>query len=239
MSNTETLPAVPFLIVVDSSGSMKENGGIDLINRSLPNMARILKDKPDIEETASVGLLSFAEGVEVHRQIEPLTEDFTVPPFKANGRTSYAAPLERMRSVIAEDLPKLSSRGRRPVAFFITDGKPNFEKEPVWKAARARLLDDRFRLRPKLVALGCGEVDPSCLEELASDPSLAQWQSGPTREALQAILRTVRGTIITLTEEGGGAQSYQSEGPDDLVARIFEFDDYETGPKEVFEYQPA
>lgn len=232
----EVFPAVPFVIVVDRSGSMQGNGGMDLINSSLPELVDALKDNPEIEETASVGLVSFANTATLHRNIEPLNRPFAVPTFKADGTTSYAAPLRKLRSMIETDLPKLGPRGHRPIVFFITDGKPNFDDRSVWREARDHLLESEFRLRPKLVALGCGEVQQSCLEELASAPNLARWKEGPTKEALQAILRTVRGTIITLTQEANESKEYVPDGPDDLVAEIFDFHDYDTGPNEVFEY---
>lgn len=230
---------VPFVIIVDRSGSMKGNGGIELINDSLPDLVATIKDNPEIEESASVGLLSFAGDARVHRQIEPLNKAFEVPTFKANGPTSYAAPLNELRSMIAQDVPQLGARGRRPIAFFITDGKPNHEEEEVWLAARGRLLEKGFHLRPKLVALGCGNVNQARLEQLASAPSLAHWESGPTREALRAILRTVRGTIITLTQEDAGGGEVENSGPGDFAAKIFAFTDYETGTDGVFAYRPA
>jgi uncharacterized protein YegL len=232
----ENIPALPFVIVIDRSGSMKENGGIDVVNESLPRLVDTIKDNPDVEETASLGLLSFASTAEVHESIKPLTEDFKPPPFEANGTTSYAAPLTMLRSTIEHDLPRLARRGWRPIVFFITDGKPNAEDEEVWLEAREELLDPGFHLRPTLVALGCGNVERACLEQLASDPSLARWKAGPIEEALQSILRTVRNTIITISQEPG-IRGYVSQGPDDIVAKIFEFNDFGTGADEIFEYQ--
>jgi|SRR5215203_1077509 len=229
-------PITPFVIVVDESASMEENGGIDLINRSLPEMVATLTRIPEARERAAVGLMSFAKKARIRRRILPLDVGFEVPEFKADGRTSYAAPLKKLRSMIAEDLPQLGSRGHRPIVFFITDGNPNVEEPPEWRAERANLLGEGFRLRPKLVTLGCGDVDRSTLEALASDPSLAEWERGPTVEALEEILDTVEGTITSLT--GGKAEKIaQSEGG--LLARIYEFDQYDIGDDDVFEYQPA
>jgi uncharacterized protein YegL len=235
-SYREEFPAVPFVLVVDRSSSMKENGGIDLINSSLPEMVATLMEMPEVEETASVGLISFATTAHIHRRITPLTTGFDVPEFRADGRTSYAAPLQALRSMIAEDLPRLGSRGHRPIVFFITDGNPNVEDTPVWKSARDHLLEEGFRLRPKLVTLGCGNVDQGCLEQLASEPRLAEWEGGPTKEALKTILRTVKGTITGFT---GGKAAYLDRHGDDLLARIFEFDAYDIGDDDVFEYLPA
>jgi uncharacterized protein YegL len=234
----ENIPALPFVIVIDRSASMKGNGGIELINDSLPRLVDTIKDNPDVEETASLGLMSFANTFEVHEPIKPLTKDFDLPTLEAYGKTSYAAPLNELRAMIERDLPCLARRGWRPIVFFITDGKPNFEDDRVWLEARDRLLDPGFRLRPTLVALGCGKVDRSYLERLASDPSLARWKGGPIEEALQSILRTVRNTIITITQDPG-MRGYTPQGPDDIVAKIFEFNDFGTGADEIFGYQPA
>lgn len=235
-SYKEEFPVAPFVLVVDRSSSMKENGGMDLINGSLPEMVATLTTIPEVEESAAVGLMSFANTAQIHRRILPLRPGFNVPEFEANGRTSYAAPLQALRTMIAEDLPRLGSHGRRPIVFFITDGNPNVEEPPVWYAARANLLEEGFRLRPKLVTLGCGNVDQSCLQSLASDPSLAEWEQGPTTEALKAILRTVKGTITGFT---GGKSAHLARHGHDLLARIFEFDEYDIGEDEVFEYLPA
>jgi uncharacterized protein YegL len=235
-SYREDFPVVPFVIVVDKSASMKENGGIDLINRYLPEMVATLTAIPEARERAAVGLVSFSQKAKIERRILPLGSGFDVPDFKADGRTSYAAPLKELRSMIANDLPKLGSRGHRPIVFFITDGNPNVEEPSEWRAARANLLGDGFRLRPKLVTLGCGDIDRSTLEALASDPRLAEWEKGPTTEALEAILDSVEGTITGFT--GGKARKIAQSG-DGLVARIYEFDQYDIGEDDVFEYQPA
>ena len=233
-SYKEEFPAVPFVLVVDRSGSMQENGGIELINSSLPELVATLTEIPEVEELASVGMISFASTAQVHRRIEPLHTGFDVPEFVAGGKTSYAAPLHALHALIAEDLPRLGQRGRRPIVFFITDGNPNVEAAPIWMAARESLLGEGFHLRPKLVALGCAEVERRCLESLASDPSLVEAEEGPTREALKAILRTVKGTITTLGS--GGKLAHQAASGDDLLSRIIDFRDYDIGEDEVFEY---
>lgn len=229
-SYEESFPSSPFVLVVDRSGSMKGEAAIELINRTLPELVGTLGEIPEVEESGSVGLISFANHVKVHRRIEPIYLDFDPPRFKADGGTSYAAPLKSLRAMIETDVPKLGRRGRRPVAFFITDGHPNAESTEVWKRARAELLDGGFCLRPKLVALGCGQVDTATLRELASTPNLAHAEEGPTREALRAILNTIQRTIITISGDGDGDD-------DDLAARILAFHDYDIGDDEVFEYR--
>ncbi|HET8956391.1 MAG TPA: VWA domain-containing protein [Solirubrobacterales bacterium] len=223
----ESFPATPFVLVVDQSESMQSNDGIETVNRELAELVNTLSAIPEVEETASIGLISFAERATVHRRIEPIINGIELPTFEALGATSFAAPLEALRSLIASDVPRLSRRGRRPIAFFITDGRPNYEKDKEWRAARARLLEPGFRLRPKLVTMGCGSVERECLEELASTPELAQWEAGPTQSALEAILQTVTQTIITLSGD--------PEPGDDFAGRIFRFD-YEVGEDEVIEY---
>jgi uncharacterized protein YegL len=223
----ESFPATPFVLVVDRSESMRSNNGIETVNRELAELVDTLSAIPEVEETASIGLISFSERATIHRRIEPISNGIELPTFKAEGTTSFAAPLEALRSLIAADVPRLSRRGRRPIAFFITDGRPNYEKEKEWRAARASLLAPDFGLRPKLVTMGCGTVDRACLEELASAPELAQWEAGPTQSALEAILQTVTQTIITLSGD--------PEPGDDFAGRIFEFD-YEVGEDEIIEY---
>lgn len=232
----EKFPITPFVLVVDRSSSMKESGGIELINNTLPELVATLTAIPEAEERAAVGLMSFAKTATIDRRILPLDPGFDVPEFKADGRTSYAAPLNALHSMISEDLPELASRGRRPIVFYITDGNPNCEEPSVWRAARASLLGEGFRLRPKLVTLGCGSVDRACLTELASDPSLAEWEKGPTAEALEAILDTVRGTITGYT---GGKAAHLARNGDDLLSRIYRYDQYDIGDEDVFEYRPA
>src|SRR3954453_5558806 len=94
--------AVPFVFVVDRSGSMQNNGGIDLINQTLRGMMATLREIPEVEESASVGLISFANSATVHSPIQPLRAGFEVPSFRADGTTSYAAPLRALRTMIAD-----------------------------------------------------------------------------------------------------------------------------------------
>lgn len=210
----EEFDAAPFVLAIDRSNSML--GAIDAVNTVVPQIIDTMRDIPEALESAALGVVSFNHIARVNRRITWLDEDITIPRFVAESRTSYVEPLERVRELIAEDVPQLGQRGWRPVVFFITDGQPNEETEADWMRARARLLDDGFKLRPKIATLGFGNVDFRTLERLASEPSLAEYNGADASVAIREILAVVMRTIITLT-----AGTAAKRG-DDLAARILD-----------------
>jgi uncharacterized protein YegL len=213
-SPAEEFDAAPFVLAIDRSSSMQ--GAIDAVNAVVPQIIDTMRDIPEALESAALGVVSFNNIARVNRRITWLDEDITIPRFAAESRTSYVEPLERVRELIAEDVPQLGQRGWRPVVFFITDGQPNEETEAEWLAARGRLLDAGFKLRPKIAALGFGNVDFATLRRLASEPSLAEYNGADASVAIREILAVVLRTIITLTAGTAAKRA------DDLAGRILD-----------------
>ena len=208
----EQFEVAPFVLVVDCSESMKTV--MSTVNSFVPELIATMREVPEALESVALGIVAFDEDAWVVRRLTWIDEEFTLPQFTAQRRTSYARPLAVARELIEHEAHKLGDRGYPPVLFFITDARPNVESNEVWLAARARLLASK--LRPKLVTFGFGQVDEQTLQLLASDPRLAEFRHEDAWAAMNEILKVVTHAVITLTS-GGGEARYDS-----LANRIME-----------------
>lgn len=208
----EQFEVAPFVLVVDCSESMKSV--MPTVNSFVPELIATMREIPEALESVALGVVTFNEDARIVRRLTWIDEEFTLPQFVAQHRTSYERPLTVARELIEREAPELGDRGYPPVLFFITDARPNMEAEAVWLEARSRLLASR--LRPKLVTFGFGKVDEQTLQRLASDPRLAEFRDKAARAAMDEILKVVMHTVITLTA-GGGKARYDS-----LANRIME-----------------
>lgn len=196
----EQYKIAPFVLVIDCSPSMREV--MSEVNRFVPNLIATMQAIPAALESAALGVVTFAETAKTVRRLKWIDAEETQTRFEVfEHRTSYAAPLKRVRELIKQDVGKLGSYGFRPVVFFITDAKPNVEKTIAWKEERRKLVN--MSCEPKILALGFGSVDFETLSSLASEPGLAKMADSATGvAAMQEILRVIMNTVVVLTSGG-------------------------------------
>lgn len=130
-------------LVVDTSSSMANSGGIGQLNSALQNWRGELATNEYLSQTGEICLISFGEGGV--RRVDPSGQarsmladpyvpirDFNPPALSAGGVTPMVEGLQLAFSTVAEKKQRLRDAGlplaHRPLIYLITDGAPTDER---------------------------------------------------------------------------------------------------------------
>lgn len=165
--------SVPVILLLDTSGSMRSSGNIDILNSAVFQMLDDFCAHDDSNVAINVAVYAFGPDV---REIIPLMNVFEAKEkyqnMTANGGTPLGGVLRQVKTQLIEDKEKLPSRSYRPTVVLVSDGNPNDDWEPA-------LLDFKENGRSAKcvrMALGIGYEtgDPSykMLSQFVSDSEL-------------------------------------------------------------------
>lgn len=120
---------LPVIVLADVSGSMSEDGKIDILNNALKSMILSFGAESKLRAEIQVGLITF--GGEVAKEHLPLVAADRiagVEAFRAQGRTPMGSAFE-MACQLLEDKEKIPARAYRPVLVLVSDGAPTDDWE--------------------------------------------------------------------------------------------------------------
>ena len=149
MSESAGNAVLPFYILCDESGSMDANGGIDAVNRGLPELHATIAGDPLVADKCRIGLITFSDIAEELLPLSNLSDVQAMPGCAAKGMTNYGEAFNLLRVVIARDITNLKSQGMqvyRPAVFFITDGEPTDDWEANYRALTDKTGNKYHRL---------------------------------------------------------------------------------------------
>jgi uncharacterized protein YegL len=221
---------LPVYLVLDSSGSMDENGAFDAAMKFLPSLYVELIKSESLADKLRIEVITFDKGAERpvplsdRQQLENYMKKLEANPIVPDGGATYYGEAFRMlRTEIELGVKQLKSDGyevHRPVAFLITDGLPN--DEPVSRKKNyTELTDSSFSYRPNLICVGVGDATKAGLTEYgASSYKMGQYTTGneyvvlvprdgvTPAKAVNAIIPTlvqsIIGSITTTAKKIGG-----------------------------------
>ncbi len=184
---------LPIYIVCDESASMADNGGIDAINTSLPELhARIASD-PLANDMTRIGLIAFAEDAEVLVPLARAADIDDMPGVKARGSRNYGEVFRMLKTLISQNIANLRADGYqvfRPAVFFITGGEPT---DSDWRDSHRELTDRVSNPHaPHIIAYGVDTADAVTIAEVGTTAAfLAQ-----TGIDLGTVLNEIIGSIF-------------------------------------------
>ena len=171
----ERYAVFPFYLCLDASASM-EGSPIESVNRQLPVLRSSIGEDPAIAEVIRLGVVTFSDVAHTVLSLCDLSMVEAVPAVVAQGRTSYAAAFDHLRTVIEGDYHASRAGGDRwyrPAVLFISDGRPTDDPQR-WMAAHQRLVDPTWKRHPNILAFGFGDADPAVLRTVSeSKPNRA------------------------------------------------------------------
>lgn len=185
-----------FYIVCDESGSMGQNGGIQEINSSLPELHGTLAADPLVVDKSRLSIIAFSDDAEVILPLTRVTDVADMPGVQESGVTNYGRAFAVLQNAINTDVANMKAQGfrvYRPCVFFMSDGEPTDQWEPSYQA----LIQQQNR--PNIVAFGVGEADPAILAKIATLRCYVGRDRQNAGKALANVMSTIGNSIISST----------------------------------------
>ncbi|MEV6236801.1 hypothetical protein [Lentzea sp. NPDC051838] len=158
------LEVLPCYVVCDVSFSMTDH--LAEVNAGMREFRGVVH--ADRRATAQIRLcvVVFAENPLVVQPLRvALDPPETITPHQESG-SCFGSVFTLMRTVIERDVESLKAqriRVRRPMLFFISDGRAT---DSAWPAALAQLIATASG--PEMIAFGLGAVDPPALDRIGT-----------------------------------------------------------------------
>ena len=190
---------LPFYIVCDESASMYDNGGIDAINQSLPELHATISADPLVNDKTRIALIAFSSTAEVLVPLAAAADIGEMPGVDADGATDYGSAFQLLKDVIDEDVAALRNTGYqvlRPTVFFISDGEPTVLG---WETSHTELTDKSLNpWAANIVAFGVDCANPDTIKKVATVRGGAFESTKGTApgEALTEIIPAIAFSIV-------------------------------------------
>lgn len=188
---------LPFYIVCDESGSMGANGGIDAINRALPEVHATLAADPLVSDKARIGLIVFSDEAEELMALTRAADVSAFPGVHAKGLTNFGDAFTLLRTVIKRDIADLQQQGYevyRAAVFFISDGEPTAS----WQAEYDAMQNDKGA-RANIVSFGVDSADVNVMKSIATVACYMSADGASPAQVLREIMKALTNSIITST----------------------------------------
>src|SRR5581483_8061097 len=111
---------------------------------------------PAVAEVVRLSVVTFSDQARTVLPLADLALVEAMPSLAVEGRTSYAAAFNHLRSTIESDYHAGRLGGERwyrPAVLFISDGRPT-DPADQWAEAHKRLVDPTWRRHPNVLAFG-------------------------------------------------------------------------------------
>lgn len=143
---------LPVLILADVSGSMADDGKIDVLNRSVATMVRAFAAEDSLRGEIWTGVITFGgSGATLHHPLAPAT-DVRWQDMLATGRTPLGSAFELVTDLLSDEAT-IPRRAFRPTVVLVSDGVPT---DP-WREPLARLLASERGGKALRLAVGVGQ----------------------------------------------------------------------------------
>lgn len=201
------------VLVLDCSGSMKEENKIGLLNEGLKTLEQELKNDPITARCGRVLVISFGGDSEVELMGDWTDAmDFTSPTLVAGGLTPMGAAMRCALDEVESQKAQMRSAGvsyKRPIVMLLSDGEPSDD----WNQAAADCKSAETAHKINVMAIGIGkEANKDILSAFSNKGALNLdgvkfnelfiWLS----RSIQAVSRASTGTTVQLNPVDGWAQ---------------------------------
>ncbi len=224
--SSEQRVAWPFYIVCDVSQSMhgrreQYRGGLtpyEAMQEALLELVDFCDDHVEVADIAHLGIVTFADDTDIVLPLRKMSDGVQVGQLPKGMFTDYVKLFTTLSDVVGADISQLESRRlkvKRPVVFFITDGRPEVDGGPQpresWQPPLLRLqalTAARFGgsgVRIAVVALGFAGTDCENLQLVAQSPGIAcvaEAGVASPHELMSDLLTSILNSVTNSTAEG-------------------------------------
>ncbi|MEV0328963.1 VWA domain-containing protein [Micromonospora echinospora] len=143
---------LPVVVLADVSGSMAQDGKIDVLNQSISAMIRSFAAEDTVRGEILVGVVTFGgDGARLHHPPVPAREAQWTD-MAASGRTPLGGALDLLADLL-QDEEIIPRRAFQPTLVLVSDGMPTDE----WHEALTRLLGTERGGKAVRLAVGIGQ----------------------------------------------------------------------------------
>lgn len=148
---TNSAKPLPVFLLLDTSGSMLEEGKIATLNQCVKEMIDDFKSERMSEIAIKLCIITFGgDRAEIHTPLTSLSE-IKFENLEADGMTPLGDALRKVSNII-NDKNQVTSKGYRPVVVLVSDGYPNDE----WKTPLEEFINGKRTSKCDNWALGIG-----------------------------------------------------------------------------------
>lgn len=157
---------LPVIVLADVSGSMSENGKIDVLNDAIKSMILSFGSESKLRAEIQVGLITFGgEEAKLHLPLVAADRIAGVEAFRAQGRTPMGSAFA-MAHQLLEDKEKIPARAYRPVLILVSDGAPTDD----WEVPLSALKSSERAQKASRFAMAIGaDADRAMLGQFVND----------------------------------------------------------------------
>lgn len=191
---------LPVVLLVDTSGSMRQDDKIDVLNDSVAEMIKELASVDAGHGFITLTLIAFGgESAEIIQRNVPVA-DVAFTPLAARGKTPMGHAFELARELI-ENRDEISSKAYRPTIALISDGLP----VPALSGQLEALVDSERGSKSSRFALAIGaDADRDLLARFASGGDVREAsEAAEIRNFLQWVTNTVAQVTLSIMSDEG------------------------------------
>lgn len=185
---------LPVILLLDTSGSMRQDDKIDVLNDSVAEMIRELASVDAGHGLITLTLITFGgESAKVVQKNVPVS-NIAFTPLRAGGKTPMGQAFSLARDLI-ENRDEISSKSYRPTIALVSDGFP----VPALAGELEALIDSDRGSKSSRFALAIGaDADRNLLARFTSGGDVREAsEAAEIRNFLQWVTNTV--TQVTLS----------------------------------------
>ncbi len=208
----ERYAVFPFYLCLDVSASMAGEP-VESVNRQLPLLRAGIGEDPAIAEVIRLAVVTFSDVANTVLPLADLSLVEAMPTVMAQGRTSYAAAFDHLRSLIEADYHSSRSSGDRwyrPAVVFISDGRPTDDTER-WTAAHRRLVDPAWKRRPNILAFGFGDAAPEVLATVSESKPNRAFIATEGAEPAKVVPELMAGLIQSIVSSSASVYTGEAQ----------------------------
>ncbi|WP_030521116.1 vWA domain-containing protein [Nocardia rhamnosiphila] len=199
---------LPVVLLLDTSGSMREDDKIDVLNDSVTEMIEELTSVDAGHGFITLSIITFGdESANVVTNNVPIA-DIEFTSLKARGRTPLGDALRVTRELI-EDRQAFPSRAYRPTLALVSDGIPT---DPSWESELEHLLKSERGAKATRFALAIGaDADRELLGRFSGGEVHEASEAAQIRNFLRFVTTTITQVTLSVFEPDVPAQSDSAE----------------------------
>ena len=199
---------LPVVLLLDTSGSMREDDKIEVLNDSVTEMIEELTEVDAGHGFITLSIITFGGAAASLVTNNVPVAHIEYASLKANGRTPMGDALRIARELI-EDREAFPSRSFLPTLALVSDGIPT---DPSWEPELERLLEGERGRKATRFALAIGvDADRDLLARFANGQVYEASEAAEIRNFLRFVTTTVTQTTLSVFEPDVRAEADSEE----------------------------